>query len=257
MESWLTAFITQSLAYSLIVVGIVSFLESLALVGLLLPGIILMASLGTLIGDGRLSFYPAWISGTIGCLLGDWVSYYIGLYFKNWLSNFRLLKKNQKLFNKTKYILHKHSMLAIIVGRFIGPTRPLIPMVSGMLKLPVKKFILPSIIGCVLWPPVYFFPGIVTGITINIPQNSNNDYFKWFLLIIFILIWVSIWSVSKWWKMKKNHTNNTSVFLTRKKIKWIAIITVFLGISSLVAIQFHPTMLIFRKIFIAILSGAI
>ncbi|AHG60231.1 DedA family protein [Buchnera aphidicola] len=254
MESWLTNFITQSLTYSLLLVGIVSFLESLALVGLLLPGIILMTTLGTFIGDGRLLFYPAWISGTIGCLLGDWLSYYIGLYFKNWLYNLKFLKKNQKLFDKTKSILHKHSIIAIIVGRFIGPTRPLIPMIAGMLKLPLKKFIFPSMIGCILWPPVYFFPGIVTGITIKIPPNDQNDYFKWFLLFISILIWLGIWLVSKWWKIKKNNSH-TSLFFTEKNTRWLAIITVLLGIISLIAIQFHPTMMIFRKILFTILLG--
>lgn len=253
MESWLISFITQSLAYSLLVVGVVSFLESLALVGLLLPGIILMTTLGTFIGDGKLLFYPAWISGTIGCLLGDWISYYIGLYFKNWLCNFNFLKKNQKLLDKTKFVLHRHSMMTIIIGRFIGPTRPLIPMVSGMLKLPLKKFILPSIIGCILWPPVYFFPGIVTGIAIKIPQSSQNNYFKWLLLLIAILIWIGIWLISKWWKIRKNHVDNTTSFFTKNKIGWLAILTMSSGILSLITIQFHPTMLIFRKIFSTIL----
>ncbi|QIQ41743.1 MAG: DedA family protein [Buchnera aphidicola (Microlophium carnosum)] len=255
MESWLISFITQSLTYSLLVVGTISFLESLALVGLLLPGIILMTTLGTFIGDGRLLFYPAWASGTIGCLLGDWISYYIGLYFKNWLYTFNFLKKNQKLLDKTKSILHKHSMITIIIGRFIGPTRPLIPMVSGMLKLPLKKFIFPSIIGCILWPPVYFFPGIVTGIAIKIPQSSPNDYFKWFLLLISILIWLGIWLISKWWKIRKNHINYTASFFTKKKIGWLAILTMSSGILSFIAIQFHPTMFIFRKVFSTILLG--
>ncbi|QCI15830.1 DedA family protein [Buchnera aphidicola] len=252
MESWITSFITESLTYALLVVGIISFLESLAFVGLLLPGIILMTMLGTFIGDGRLSFYPAWISGTVGCLLGDWISYYIGLYFKNWLYNLKFLKKNQSLFNRVQSVLHKHSIMTIIVGRFIGPTRPLIPMVSGMLKLPLNKFIFPSIIGCILWPPVYFFPGIVTGITINIPQNTENNYFKWLLLLISILIWLGIWLTSKWWKIKKNKIK-TSSFFTQKKIGWLAILTTLSGIFSLIAIQFHPTMLIFRKIFFTIL----
>ncbi|MCU4137078.1 DedA family protein [Buchnera aphidicola (Sitobion miscanthi)] len=256
MESWLTSFITQSLTYSLLVVGTISFLESLALVGLLLPGIILMTTLGTFIGDGRLSFYPAWISGTIGCFLGDWISYYIGLYFKNWLYSFSFLKKNQKLLDKIKSVLHKHSILTIIIGRFIGPTRPLIPMVSGMLKLPLNKFIFPSIIGCILWPPVYFFPGIVTGIAIKIPQNSENDYFKWLLLFISILIWLGIWLISKWWKIRKENIINTKPsFFTKKKIGWLAILTMSFGIFGLICIQFHPTMLTFRKIFSTILFG--
>jgi membrane protein DedA with SNARE-associated domain len=252
MESWLTSFITQSLTYSLLVIGTVSFLESLAFIGLLLPGIVLMTTLGTFIGNGKILFYPAWISGSIGCLFGDWISYYIGLYFKNWLHNFRFLKKNQHLLNKVKSVLHKHSIITIIIGRFIGPTRPLIPMVCGMLKLPLKKFIFPSIIGCILWPPVYFFPGIVAGITISIPKNGQNDYFKWLLLIILILIWLGIWLTSKWWKIKKNNTHSSS-FLNQKKIGWLAILTTASGILSLIAIQFHPTMLIFRKIFCTIL----
>lgn len=253
MEVWLTSLITQSLTYSLLIVGIVSFLESLALVGLLLPGIVFMSTLGTLIGNGQLSFYPAWTSGTIGCLLGDWISYYIGLYFKHSLHNFNILKKNQYLLDKIKSILYKHSMMTILIGKFIGPTRPLIPMISGMLKLPLKRFVFPSIIGCILWPPIYFFPGIITGIAIKMPQNAQNNLFKWFILIIAILIWLGIWLLLKWWKIKKDPKEN--VFFTKKIIGWLSIITLASGLISLISIQFHPTMLIFRKIFSTILFG--
>lgn len=255
MESWFTDFIPESLAYSILLVGIVSFLESLALIGLLLPGIILMTTFGTFIGDGKLSFYPAWISGTIGCFLGDWVSYFIGLYFKDWLSNIKFIKNNQELFNKTKEKMYKHSMLAIIIGRFIGPTRPILPMVAGMLKLPLKKFIFPSIIGCVLWPPVYFFPGIVTGITINIPDNSEDDYFKWFLLAISLTTWLGVYLVSKWWKLRKDNANDSYKFFNKKRVGWMSAIVVIFGVASIIAIQFHPSMFIFREILFKILSG--
>ncbi|CAL4319801.1 Inner membrane protein YabI [Buchnera aphidicola (Protaphis terricola)] len=252
MEYWLINLIINSLMYSMLIVGIVSFLESLALIGLLLPGIVLMTTLGTFIGNGKIPFYPAWLSGIIGCLLGDWVSYYLGLYFKKSLYNLNFLKKHYSILEKTKLLLYKHSFLTILVGRFIGPTRPLIPMVSGMLKLPLKNFILPSIIGCILWPPIYFFPGIITGVTINIPTDSNNNYFKWFLLSIAILFWIGIWSTSKWWKIKniknKNHMN-----ILQKNIGYIAFIFLIFGLIGLILIQFHPTMLIFRKVLSKIL----
>ncbi|QCI18129.1 DedA family protein [Buchnera aphidicola (Aphis nasturtii)] len=252
MEYWLTSLITHSLIYSLCIVGIVSFLESLALIGLLLPGIVLMATLGTLIGNKKLFFYPSWVAGIIGCLLGDWLSYYIGLYFKNWLHNLSFLKKHYKILEKTKILLHKHSMLTILIGRFIGPTRPLIPMVSGMLKLPLKKFFFPSLIGCILWPPVYFFPGIIAGITINIPTDSSNNYFKWFLLVIAILFWIGIWLISKWWKIKKIK-NRDHINIIQKNIGFIALIFLIFGLVGLILIQFHPTMLIFRKVLSSIL----
>lgn len=73
------------------------------------------------------------------------------------------MKKNKALLDKTEHALHQHSMLTILIGRFVGPTRPLVPMVAGMLDLPVAKFIPPNIIGCLLWPPLYFLPGIRRG----------------------------------------------------------------------------------------------
>lgn len=61
MQALLEHFITQSALYSLIAVLLVAFLESLALVGLILPGTVLMAGLGALIGSGELNFgMPGW-----------------------------------------------------------------------------------------------------------------------------------------------------------------------------------------------------
>lgn len=56
MEAYLQDLITQSLAFTLMVVLLVAFLESLALVGLLLPGTVMMASIGALIGSGKVDF---------------------------------------------------------------------------------------------------------------------------------------------------------------------------------------------------------
>ncbi|MCF3900200.1 DedA family protein, partial [Salmonella enterica subsp. enterica serovar Weltevreden] len=75
-------FITQSTLYSLIAGLLVAFLESLALVGVMLPGTVLMAGLGALIGSGELNCWHAWLEGIIGCLMGDCVSFCLGWRFK-------------------------------------------------------------------------------------------------------------------------------------------------------------------------------
>lgn len=82
MQALLEHFITQSTVYSLMAVVLVAFLESLALVGLILPGTVLMAGLGALIGSGELSFWHA-AGGIVGCLLGDWISFWLGWRFKS------------------------------------------------------------------------------------------------------------------------------------------------------------------------------
>ncbi|XBC44492.1 MAG: DedA family protein [Buchnera aphidicola (Schlechtendalia peitan)] len=202
MEDWFLYLITKSVLYSFPIIITVAFLESLALVGLFLPGIIFMAALGTLIGNGTLNFYPSWIAGFIGCICGDSISYYLGWKFKKYLNNFYLLKNNKTILKKITSTLNKYTMFTIILGKFVGPTRPLIPMVCGMLNVSLKKFFSYTIFGCILWPPIYFFPGIITGIAINTAQITENEYFKIFLFSFIILIWISFWIV--WKILKKN-----------------------------------------------------
>lgn len=115
MQALLEHFITQSTLYSLIAVLLVAFLESLALVGLILPGTVLMAGLGALIGSGELNFWHAWLVGIIGCLMGDWISFWLGWRFKKPLHRWSFMKKNKSLLDKTEHALHQHSMFTILV----------------------------------------------------------------------------------------------------------------------------------------------
>ncbi|WP_343183178.1 DedA family protein [Buchnera aphidicola (Neophyllaphis podocarpi)] len=253
MEYWLLYIAKKSLFYSIFAIIIVSFLESLAIVGLLIPGIIMMAGLGTLIGNGNISFYQAWTASTIGCFIGDWISYYIGWKFKAKITKFNFLKKYEILIKKTIDAIHKHSMITIITGRFIGPTRPVIPMIAGMLKLPIKRFILPSIIGCILWPPLYFMPGIFTIITVNLPNyNSQNYMFKWSLIIVTLISWLSIWLTWKWWKIEKDKKNK-KLSISLNILRCITPISIILSIIGIINIKSNPQMLIFGKILYNIL----
>lgn len=254
MEAWLQHLITQSLAWSLLAVGLITFFESLALVGLLLPGTVLMASFGALIGSGQIGLYPAWLAGTIGCLVGDWISYLIGWQFKGPLHRWSFIKKHQGLMDKTEHALHQHSMFTIIVGRFVGPTRPLIPLVAGMLELPVKKFIPPNIIGCVLWPPLYLLPGILAGVAIDVPKGASSSMFKWLLLAVALLVWLGCWLGWRWLRSKKQ-ADWASAYLPSSRLRWLAPLMIVIAVASFVALQFHPMMPVFRHLLSEVFIG--
>jgi membrane protein DedA with SNARE-associated domain len=249
MEAWLQHLITQSLAWSLLAIGLVAFLESLALVGLLLPGAVLMTSFGALIGSGQIALYPAWLVGTVGCLLGDWISYLIGWQCKGPLHRWSFIKRHQPLIDKTEYALHEHSMFTIIIGRFIGPTRPLIPLVAGMLELPARKFLPPSLVGGVLWPPLYLMPGILAGVAIDVPEDAGSGGFKWLLLLTAMVIWLGGWLSWRWlWMKKKPQQDWVSAYLPASRLRWLAPLMLVLAIGSFIAIQFHPMMPLYRQL---------
>ncbi len=255
MEALLEHFITQSAAWALVAIALVALFESLALVGLILPGTVMMAGLGALIGSGEVNFWYSWLAGIVGCLLGDWISFWLGWRFKGPLRRWSFIKKNKALLDKTEHALHQHSMFTILVGRFVGPTRPLIPMVAGMLELPVSKFLLPNIIGCLLWPPFYFLPGILAGAAIDIPADMQSGNFKWLLLLTALLLWLAGWLCWRLWRAEKAGVNRLTRFLPRRRLLWLAPLMLALAIAAVVMLAHHPLMPIYLTILSEVIRG--
>ena len=253
MEAFLQHFITQSAAYALFAVALVAFLESLALVGLILPGAVLMTGLGALIGSGEVNFWQAWLAGIIGCLLGDWISFWLGWRFKKPLHRWSFMKKNKALLDKTEHALHQHSMVTVLIGRFVGPTRPLIPMVAGMLNLPLAKFIPPNIIGCIFWPPVYFLPGILAGAAIDIPSDERSSGFKWLLLGAALLLWLAVWAAWRLWR-NKAEGDWLSRWVPRARLLWLTPVLEVLAVVALYAACSHPLMPVYLDILTKVVS---
>ncbi|CAL4319183.1 Inner membrane protein YabI [Buchnera aphidicola (Symydobius americanus)] len=235
MKDWLQYIVTQSISHALIIVFLVTFLESLALIGLILPGIVFMTTLGALIGNDQLPIHPAWIIGMIGCLLGDYLSYYVGWKCKNWIKKINLINKNILLFNKIKQTLYQYGMFTIFFGKFIGPMRPLVPMIAGMIKLPIKKFILPSLIGSFFWPLIYFLPGIITGIIIKHPGYKKNNSIKWILISLLIFIWINCWLIWSCWNNKKKYKLFEKI--SKKKLILLAITNLIISMIGLFYIK--------------------
>ncbi|XBS70514.1 DedA family protein [Acerihabitans sp. KWT182] len=242
MEAFLQHLTTISLAVTLMVVALVAFLESLALVGLLLPGTVMMATLGALIGSGALGFYPAWAAGMAGCFLGDWVSYLLGHGFKTPLKKWSFLKKHRSMLNKTEHALHRHSLMTVLIGRFVGPTRPLVPLVAGMLDLPPLKFALPNIIGCLTWPPAYFMPGILAGVAINIPAGAHTGEFRALLLAVALLFWLSGWLVWRWRRSHKVCARPPARLLSLRRLRWLTPLCILVMTTVIIALFRHPLM---------------
>lgn len=246
MEAWVQHLFTQSLEWALFAIALVTFLESLALVGLVLPGTVLMASLGTLVGSGQIGLYPAWAAGLAGCLLGDWLSYGIGWKFQGPLHRWKYLQKYRGLLDKTEHALYQHSMFTILVGRFFGPTRPLIPLVAGMLELPVRKFLPPNLIGCLFWPPLYLMPGILAGAAIDVPDDgAQSSGFKWLLLSVALVVWLGLWLCWRWWQRNKKQDWATP-WLPAQRLRWLAPLGLLIAVMAFTAIQYHPVMPAFR-----------
>lgn len=145
----------------------IAFLESFALVGLIMPGILLLYMAAFLAGSGGLPIGVVLLSACLGAIAGDSSSYLIGRYFHRHLPHIRPFSLHREWLEKGERFFHEYGGLSIVIGRFIGPIRPIMPLVAGALLMPRWLFFSLNISSAVLWAPFYMLPGYFAGAAID------------------------------------------------------------------------------------------
>ena len=194
MDELLQSAINHSAELALLVLFLIVLAESTALVGLVVPGTVLMITMGTLIGTGKMDFWLACAVGFAAAFIGDVFSYALGFKYRRKLHRLKLIRQHRRLLLQARHVLRHHGPVGIFVGRFLGPTRPVLPMVAGMLSMPPRRFMPACILACLLWSPLYFLPGILAGAAIGLGQ-TDATHFPTLLMIAAALCATAIWTM--------------------------------------------------------------
>lgn len=141
----------------------IALAESLAVVGLLVPGVVLLIGISTLAGSGTIEVMPMLLAGMVGAILGDGISFWIGHHFHQRLREFGPFRRHPQWIDNGVAFFERHGGKSIVLGRFVGPIRPFIPMVAGMLDMPAGRFMLTNLLSALLWAPAYLLPGYLLG----------------------------------------------------------------------------------------------
>lgn len=166
--------VSQHVAWGYLVVFISAFADSLVLVGLIVPGIALLFSLGTLAGLGILDLTWTLFSAFLGAVTGDVLSFFLGRHYHEHLYDFKIFRQNKTWLHKAHLFFKQHGAKSIIIGRFIGPMRATLPTVAGMLEMPVKQFLLADVSSGVGWALVYVLPGALLGTSLQVIDETTG-----------------------------------------------------------------------------------
>jgi undecaprenyl-diphosphatase len=171
------------------VLGGVAFTESLAIVGLAVPGAAVMVGMGTLIGAGHLPFWPLVAWAVAGAIAGDGLSYWLGRHYQQQLRKLWPLTHYPALLTQGEVFFARYGSLSIAFGRFVGPIRAVIPLVAGMLGMPPGTFWVANCLSALAWAPIYLSPGIVLG------AGLQGEFNGWWLggivgAGVLLLVWL-------------------------------------------------------------------
>lgn len=197
-------------------VFVMSFVESLAFVGILVPGIIILFGIGAMISLGAMDMLPIWLWGSLGALAGDIVSYALGRRYRSHLAEMWPFSHFPRMLERGRDYFRVHGPKSVVIGRFIGPLRPVIPVTAGMLGLAPKRFLMVDIPACIAWTPAYLIPGMLFGASLEVASEYAGRM-SLVLIIAVVVLWLTWWII---WTAYELLASRSARWL-RHVIRWL------------------------------------
>lgn len=145
------------------VVGLLAFLETGAFVGLVAPGETAIIIGGVIAGQGRISVVVLIAVVWASAAAGDAVSYFIGRRLGRdfLIRHGPRFKITRARLERVEGFFARHGGKAILLGRFVGLVRAVLPFVAGASRLPLRRYLPYDIVGSGLWGTAYVLLGYV------------------------------------------------------------------------------------------------
>jgi len=185
----------------------IACLESLAVVGLFMPGAVLMFAAGAVIGAGALPFWPMCGWAVAGAIAGDGVSFWLGRRFHGGLAARWPFRAHPQWLDTAIAFFHNHGDKSVLMGRFVGPIRPVIPAVAGMMDMPVPRFFAINVFSALLWAPAYLLPGVVFGASLGLAAEVATRLVL-LVLALTALVVLAVWAARATWRFMQPRTQS-------------------------------------------------
>ncbi|MET0102232.1 MAG: bifunctional DedA family/phosphatase PAP2 family protein [Sedimenticola sp.] len=170
------------------VIFLVAMSESLAIVGLIVPGVVIMFGIGALIAAGAIDFAAAMAWAVAGAVAGDGLSFWLGYHYRERLTGIWPFTRYPSSLDQGIAFFDRYGGKSVAFGRFFGPVRAIIPLVAGMMGMQPWRFVVANVLSALVWAPAYLLPGMVFGASLEL---ASEVAFR--LVILLLLLALLIW----------------------------------------------------------------
>ncbi len=215
----LTQWLSHHPHLALLITFLISFTESLAIIGSIIPGSITMTAIGILAGSGIMRIDLTFLAATLGAIAGDGGSYTIGYLLSDRLTSLWPFNRFPTWLVYGKLYFHQHGSTSVLIGRFFGPMRSIIPLIAGMMHMNRWHFLLANIISGIAWAILYVAPGVLIGTAGSALSPESATRLFVIILMLLIILWLASLGL-KWLLLRAPqllHTNLHFIWIRLKK----------------------------------------
>ena len=153
------AFISANRDWAGPVVGLLSFILCLALIGIIIPAPPLMLTLGGMIAGDLVDPLPVIGGAAAGAALGFIVSYFAGRWLGPGFVHRWPLKHYRRAVARSRLLFRRYASVAVFLCRFFGPLRTTVPLLAGITGMNQHRFHIANIASALVWAPALMAPG--------------------------------------------------------------------------------------------------
>jgi membrane protein DedA with SNARE-associated domain/membrane-associated phospholipid phosphatase len=197
MEGWLQAlidFVSGHPHWAGALVFVTAMAESIAVIGMVIPGSAILIAIGAVVGLGDLPLWPILVWAVLGAVAGDGLSYWLGHHYNERIRTLPVLRTRPELFDRGEAFFARHGALSVAIGRFVPGVRAVIPLVAGIAGMRPVPFYVVNVLSAVVWAPAHILPGAGVGLALGV-LGSIAGRLVAVLVGAFLLAAIAIWAV--------------------------------------------------------------
>ena len=161
-----------------------------------LPSEIIMPFAGYLVYAGRFNLWAVGVAGAVGCVVGSWVAYFVGLKggrpFVERYGRYILVSRHD--LDLADRWFARYGEVIVFASRLLPVVRTFIAFPAGVARMNLARFTVYTFLGSLPWCVGLAYVGQILG-----EQWDKNETLKtWFHRFDF-LIGVAILAAAAWW----------------------------------------------------------
>lgn len=173
---------------------LIAFLECVPFVGSIFPGGTLISVGGFLAAQGYFNVWEIIIFSTGGALVGDYLGYSLGRWGRPSLESSGLIKP--EMIKKGEEFFRKYGNKSVFWGRFLGPTRSIVPFTAGAAQMKQRTFLFWNILSGIGWALFNVGLGYFSGNIIAVILHRLSHRLGLTILIL-VIIGLIYWLIKK------------------------------------------------------------
>ena len=163
-----------------------AFIESFAIIGIFIPGVVLLAVISGMSASADFNLLTVLVITFVASFLADVLSFIIGRRFSKKIDSTWPFTRNPIWLERGRKFFKNFGVFGVLIGKFIGPIRPVMPLTAGSMNMEFRSFVLIDILSSLLWAPLYTLPGYFAGKVAF--ENLDNPYLLISVFVTFALV---------------------------------------------------------------------